>query len=914
VAHRTVPHVPMYPAMSHTFGSRSRAVRRPSLRVALVSAVLMSSIGSVGGALTVSPAVAAPGEQVSTSPEVSPTSALSTSGDFATDAFSDPWDFDNAEDLITVDEVGTQYTSGVSIADGLLNVNTRVGSTIRLLFDWPGVLPWGRDGRANPIDAERYTQTTFRICTGAAGLGMAVRFETSTGQEGFLPFNPPAGCSVQHFDLTYQGPVPDFSLQYPVPGMQGPWAGSIVRFEIHRGGVGGAALVQLDWVRVHRADASQTPVTTPVPRVLTPNIEGGADYATVERGDPWDMSSGSDVASTHQVTNLSFPYGDLSGTTVGNDPFVELALGPELNTDRYRRLTLDACYEGPFGLTDTAGGGMNGRMAWMPRGAASWTETQDFVVFPGCHRMTIDMATTPPDAIHDEASQLISGWRGMRPAKLRFDVTEDRGLRNFAVREVRLADDAAFSTSYPITFLDAAGAYGATADIYVTTSGRGRFDGVRIARNLPVADGVNTFTWNGTTDGGVPLGNGTYWVYIVMRTSNAIGTGSSTGPVRVEKPVPSSPGSFVPLTPARLLDTRTGIGGNITSLGPQVHTELDVTGVGGVPEVGATAVVLNVTVDGPTLPGYVSVWPSGEERPIVSNLNYLPGQTVPNLVTVKVGANGRVNLFNSNGNSHLIADVVGYYTPVAVSGSGRFTSLAPSRVLDTRDGVGVGSAGPLAPDSVLDLKVTGVGGVPSSGVQAVVLNITVDQPTASGFVTAWPTGEPFPTASTHNFTPGLTIASLVIAKVGAGGMVSLYNSNGNTHLVADVVGYLSGSGGRFVPVAPDRAVDTRDGTGGVLGAVGEGGSIRVTLAGRSSIPANATAVVVNITAADSTSPSYLTAWPSGSARPTASIANPRPGVPVPNQAYLKLGPGGQLDIYNNSGSTHVVVDVFGYVV
>ena len=133
----------------------------------------------------------------------------------------------------------------------------------------------------------------------------------------------------------------------------------------------------------------------------------------------------------------------------------------------------------------------------------------------------------------------------------------------------------------------------------------------------------------------------------------------------------------MPVSPARLLDTRTGEGGNLAPLGQQVFTELDVTGVGGVPETGVTAVVMNVTVDSPTASSFLTAWPSGETRPGVSNLNFVAGQTVPNLVTVKVGANGRVNLFNSSGNVDVLADVVGYYTTTEPSGGGRFTPLNP---------------------------------------------------------------------------------------------------------------------------------------------------------------------------------------------------------------------------------------------
>ncbi|MEY2400795.1 MAG: hypothetical protein QOJ08_906, partial [Ilumatobacteraceae bacterium] len=72
--------------------------------------------------------------------------------------------------------------------------------------------------------------------------------------------------------------------------------------------------------------------------------------------------------------------------------------------------------------------------------------------------------------------------------------------------------------------------------------------------------------------------------------------------------------------------------------------------------------------------------------------------------------------------------------------------------------------------------------------------------------------------------------------------------------------------------------------------------------------------IVNVTSTDSTAASFITVWPAGSPMPTASTLNPRPGVAIPNLAYLKLGAGGQLAVYNNAGFTHFIVDVFGYIV
>jgi hypothetical protein len=889
--------------------SRSLSLRRARLALLAVLAVGVGALTIPTSTVGAAPA----GHPVNLGQWISPPPSLSTSGDYATDVFGDPWDFSNAEDVIPVDEVGGQATRGIWYANGLLNVNTVNGSTIRLLFDWPQVLPWGRDGWEHPIDAGRYTRASFSICSDN-DLAMGLRFENAFGQEGLIPLDQWRGCRTYDIDLTNPA-------NYPLAGAKGPWAGPVIRFELLRGGcmcsgqanTNPVSLVQLDWFRLYRADApSRPPTNVPVPKVLTPNVEGGADYATVETGNPWDFNGMDDVASLNDVTNVRIAGGDLALTSRANDNFVGMRLGPPVNTDRYHRLTLDACYEGGFSLADAPGGGMNGRMAWRAWGIEDWTETQDFVVFPGCHRMTFSMDTNPPGAIHDEATQIVTGWRGMRPHEFRFDMNEDRGLRNMTLREVKLADDAAFAQTYGIRFQDVAGVAGARADIFVTTT-EGSFNGTRIARDLVVTPGVNTFTWNGTTDTGAPMANATYWVYVVMRAGNNVGTGVSTGPVRVEKPVPQSPSYFVPLTPSRLLDTRNGQGGNIMPLAGGAFTELDVTGVGGVPEGGVTAVVMNVTVQGPTAAGYLAAWPSGEPQPLVANLNFGPGQTVPNLVTVKVGANGRVNIFNSAGMANVIADVMGYYTTSRPSSGGLFTPLVPSRILDSRTGLGRGGvAAPIPPNGSIDVPVTGLGGVPSSGVSAVALNLVVDSPTAEGYLTTWPTGEVRPLAATHNFVPGLTVGNFVLAKVGANGRISIFNSAGTTHVIADVVGYFSSSGGAFVPVTPRRLVDTRDGTGGPYGAVGPDGAFDAALANGSPVPANATAVVVNVTSANSTSPSFITAWPHGASRPLAATLNPRVGVPVPNQAYLKLG-GGRLGIYNSSGSTDVIVDVFGYM-
>ncbi|MCH7790269.1 MAG: hypothetical protein IH940_12655, partial [Acidobacteria bacterium] len=235
--------------------------------------------------------------------------------------------------------------------------------------------------------------------------------------------------------------------------------------------------------------------------------------------------------------------------------------------------------------------------------------------------------------------------------------------------------------------------------------------------------------------------------------SNAAAPSSGGEPGSYVAPPPS--GEYVPLSPVRLLDTR-----NTGAVGPQSRIDVKVTGVAGVPA-GATAVVLNITATQATAESFVTVWPNGAPRPTASNLNTsnaLP--TTANLVIAKVGADGKVSLYNHAGNVHLIADIAGFYQP-----DSGYVPRSPARLLDTRN------TSPVGPQSSIDLKVTGVAGVPENAT-AVVLNVTATQPTAESFITVWPKGTARPNASNLNTSTALpTTANLVIAKVGAEGKV-----------------------------------------------------------------------------------------------------------------------------------------------
>lgn len=155
--------------------------------------------------------------------------------------------------------------------------------------------------------------------------------------------------------------------------------------------------------------------------------------------------------------------------------------------------------------------------------------------------------------------------------------------------------------------------------------------------------------------------------------------------------------SFVPLAPVRILDTRPApenVGGFVGPLGAgQTHT-FAVAGVAGVPT-NATAVVMNVTVDATTASSFLTAFPAGTTRPTASNLNWKANDTVPNLVTVRLGTGGQVSVFNLSGNAHVIADVAGYYVP----GNDKFLTLPVDGVVSSNpysDGFGNNAGIPFA--------------------------------------------------------------------------------------------------------------------------------------------------------------------------------------------------------------------------
>ena len=215
----------------------------------------------------------------------------------------------------------------------------------------------------------------------------------------------------------------------------------------------------------------------------------------------------------------------------------------------------------------------------------------------------------------------------------------------------------------------------------------------------------------------------------------------------------------------------------------------------------------------------------------------------------------------------------------------------------------------------IKVRVSGTPNFPSAGVAAVVLNVTVTDPTAPSYLTVFPTGDAQPVASNLNFVAGQTVPNHVTVRVGSDpadlsrGWVSLFNAAGSVNVVADVGGWFtdgsnaSAGGSRFAAVSPKRIVDTRDGTGGFSSPLGAGQSMAVPVAGVGGVPAMSSgtpprAVVLNVTVTDTTAASYLTVWPDLAERPHASDLNWVGGQTADNLVVVGLGSDGKINLYN----------------
>jgi hypothetical protein len=387
---------------------------------------------------------------------------------------------------------------------------------------------------------------------------------------------------------------------------------------------------------------------------------------------------------------------------------------------------------------------------------------------------------------------------------------------------------------------------------------------------------------------------------------------------------PASPDSaFVPVTPVRIMDTRSAsqigpvtgpVAASSTTLVP-----IDGNTTAGLPATGITAVAVSITVTGQTAAGNLIAYPGDTPLPATSTVNFVSGSpATTNNAIVPVGPDGDIALYNqSAGTAQLLVDLTGYFTTdTAASGASTYTPLAtPTRILDTRNGTGAPEA-EIASGGTLTLTMAGDdtngADLPSTGITAVALNLTV-VPAASGdegYLVTYPDGVTRPSISNlwYDATADQSQAGTVIIPVGSDGKIDVYNDGPAVNLVGDLSGYFTTSttGQYYHPLDSTRIIDTRQTT-----ALASDSSR--TIADPGNILADNPTLVLNITVTDPADGGFLQAYPGSAARPTSSIVDFAVGETVPNLALVSTSDDNSFSIYNDSaGTVQIVIDTDGY--
>ncbi len=366
----------------------------------------------------------------------------------------------------------------------------------------------------------------------------------------------------------------------------------------------------------------------------------------------------------------------------------------------------------------------------------------------------------------------------------------------------------------------------------------------------------------------------------------------------------STPG-FKPMTPTRVVDTRNNPGG-------QRHpsnTTLTV-GLGGYVTLLTSAVVANITVTQAESAGWLTAWPCDAAMPTVSNLNFVAGQTVANLISVRLSPTGTLCL-NAVANVHILVDLAGIYE---FGGSARISTVTPKRILDTRQPLGVPVRGPVAALGTVRVGVASPSAPHAAAdTVAATLNVTVAGSTVGGYVTVYRCDVARPVVSNLNFEAGQTVANLVTVALSGRGEICIFSS-ASTHLIADLSAVASpSSASGYVAVVPNRLVDTRQSAGPTARQkLAARTRLRVQVAGLASVPPDADAVVMNVTAVDPSGAGWLTVYPCGSSVPTTSNLNFAAGSTVPNLVTVSLDATGGV-CFDSSTATYIVADVAGYL-
>ncbi len=242
--------------------------------------------------------------------------------------------------------------------------------------------------------------------------------------------------------------------------------------------------------------------------------------------------------------------------------------------------------------------------------------------------------------------------------------------------------------------------------------------------------------------------------------------------------------------------------------------------------------------------------------------------------------------------------------PAATEGTAAgFHTMEQTRLVDTRD-----SSVRLAPTTTLEVPVAGRAGIPTTGVVAAALNLTVTGAVAEGYVTVMPCGSRA-TTSTVNFRAGADVANLAVVGLSPVGSACV-TSSAPAHVIVDVSGWYSTDGSLFSPVVPFRLIDTR--TAGSRTPVAAFSSFPLPVAGRGDVPASGvTAVALNVTSTEATAPGYLGVRSCTSPRPGTSNLNVGAQGTASNSVIAAVDGQGRVCFASNT-TAQLIVDIVGW--
>jgi hypothetical protein len=380
---------------------------------------------------------------------------------------------------------------------------------------------------------------------------------------------------------------------------------------------------------------------------------------------------------------------------------------------------------------------------------------------------------------------------------------------------------------------------------------------------------------------------------------------------------------FVPVTPCRVADTRNTPGplGQPALVGKQTRGFPVPSGPCGIPA-NAAAYSVNVTVvpRGPL--GFLSIWPTGSEQPVVSTLNSLDGRIKANAALVPAGTGGAVSVYATD-NTDFILDINGYFALPPQTNGLMFYSIPPCRVIDTRLATGPLGGPSLVANTKRSIPVRSSNCAIPANARAYAMNTTVVPSGPLGFLSMWPTGSDQPVVSTINALTGTVTANTAIVPAGtdSSGSIDVFATD-RTHLIVDINGYFAPPGAtggqKFYTMTPCRIYDSRFPNQFANGPLGnpQASTYRFDVIVRSpcSISAAAQTYSLSATVVPRGVFGFLTFWPNSQPPtdpPTVSALNAIDGAITSNAVIV---PAGFLGIFNVfvTDPTELILDINGF--